>query len=265
MEKTRIHPTALVSAKAEMGEGVEIGPYCTIGDNVEIGDGTKIGPGVSIQGWVKIGKRCRIYQGTVIGTEPQDIHHKGERSFVRIGDDNIIREYVTIHRGTSPDSTTEIGNGNFLMAYCHIAHNCQIGNRVIIANMGTLAGYVKVEDSAVIGGLTGIHQFVRVGTLAMIGGCSKVIKDIPPYTLADGHPASLWGLNVVGLRRAGFSETTREYLNRAYKILFRSGLTTTEALKKIENEFEEIPEVMHLCNFIRTSKRGICKERRRER
>ncbi|MBC7188787.1 acyl-[acyl-carrier-protein]--UDP-N-acetylglucosamine O-acyltransferase, partial [Candidatus Aerophobetes bacterium] len=134
MRKIKIHPTALVSAKAEIGEGVEIGPYCTIGDNVEIGEETKIGPGVSIQGYVKIGKRCRIYHGTIIGTEPQDIHYKGERSFVRIGDDNIIREYVTIHRGTSLDSTTEIGNGNFLMAYCHIAHNCQIGNRVIIAN-----------------------------------------------------------------------------------------------------------------------------------
>lgn len=260
-----LHPTAIINPGAKLGEGVEIGPYCTVGENVTIGDETKIGPRVSIQGWTKIGKRCQIFQGTVIGTPAQDVHSTGEVSFVEIGDDNIIREYVTIHRGTKKKSTTHIGNNNFIMAYSHIAHNCWVGNRVVIANMGTLAGYVTVEDRAVIGGLTGVHQYVRIGTCVMVGGCSKVTKDIPPFTLANGNPAHLWRLNAVGLRRAGFSATTRNYLSRAYKILFRSGLNTTQALEKVENELEGIPEVDYLCNFIRTSKRGICKEESKKR
>lgn len=260
-----LHPAAIVSEGANLEEEVEIGPFCIIGENVEIGEGTKIGPGVSIQGWTKMGKRCRVLQGAVIGTPAQDIHSKGEKSFVEIGDDNIIREYVTIHRGTTKGSVTHIGNNNFLMAYSHVAHNCWVGDRVVIANMGTLAGYVRVEDRAIIGGLTGVHQFVRIGTFAMIGGCSKVIKDIPPFILANGNPAHPCRLNVVGLRRAGFPSSTRTHLSEAYKILFRSELNTTQALKKIENELENIPEVEHLCNFIRTSRRGICKERNRKR
>jgi len=242
-----IHPTAIVSPEAELADGVEIGPYSIIGENVTIGEDTKIGSGVSIQGWTKIGKRCCIFQGAVIGTPAQDVHYKGGKSSVEIGDDNLIREYVTIHRGTGEESITHIGNNNFIMAYSHIAHNCWVGNRVVIANMGTLAGYVRVEDKVVIGGLAAVHQYVRIGTCAMIGGCTKVIKD-------------LWGLNVVGLRRAGFSARTRRYLSKAYKILFRSGLNTSQALKKIENELEGIPEIEYLCNFIRSSKRGICKE-----
>ncbi|MBE0478453.1 acyl-ACP--UDP-N-acetylglucosamine O-acyltransferase [Candidatus Aerophobetes bacterium] len=255
-----LHPTAIVSPTAVLGKGVEIGPYCIIGENVLIGDETKIGSNVSIQGWTKIGKRCQIFQGAVIGTQPQDVHYKGEKSFVEIGNDNIIREYVTIHRGTEKESATHIGNNNLLMAYCHIAHNCWVGNGVVIANMGALAGYVRVEDKVIIGGMVGVHQYVRIGAYAIVGGLSKVIKDIPPFTLADGNPVHLWNLNVVGLRRAGFSPATRNHLARAYKIIFRSGLNTSQALKKIENELENIPEVEYLCNFIRTSKRGICKE-----
>ncbi len=258
---TIIHPTALVEDGAKLGEEVEIGPYCIIGKNVKISGETKISSGVSIQGWTKIGKRCQILQGTVIGTPAQDVHHKGEKSFVEIGDDNLIREYVTIHRGTKEGSTTHIGNSNFLMAYCHVAHNCWVGNEVVIANMGTLAGYVRVEDKAIIGGLSAIHQNVRIGTLVMIGGCTKIIKDIPPFTLADGNPASLHGLNVVGLRRAGFTATTRGSLSKAYKILFRTGLNTTQALKKIGDELENINEINYLCNFINTSRRGISKEK----
>jgi len=261
--RVNIHPTAIVNPDAEIGDGVEIGPYSIIGENVKIGEGTKIGPCVSIEGWTKIGKRCQILQGTVIGTPAQDTHYKGGRSFVEIGDDNLIREYVTIHRGTGEDTATHIGNKNFLMAYSHIAHNCWVGDGVVIANMGTLAGYVKIEDKVMIGGLTAIHQYVRVGAYAMIGGCAKVVKDIPPFTMADGHPASLWGLNTVGLRRANFPLKTRNYLLKAYKILFRSELNTSQALEKIENELEGIPEVKYLCDFIRSSKRGICKERKR--
>jgi len=256
-----IHPTAIVSPHAELEDGVEVGPYSIIGDNVQIGEGTKIGPHVSIEGWTKIGKRCRILQGAVIGTPAQDVHYKGERSFVEIGDDNLIREYVTIHRATGEESKTYIGNNNFLMAYSHIAHNCWIGNRVVIANMGTLAGHVRVEDRAIIGGLSAVHQYVRIGKYAMIGGCSKVVKDIIPFSIADGHPASLWGLNIVGLRRANFPLSTRNILKKAYKILFRSGLNIAQALEKIENELEGSEEIEYLCNFIRTSKRGISKER----
>lgn len=258
---TVIHPTALVKDGAKLGKEVEIGPYCIIGENVKIGEGTKISSGVSIQGWTKIGRRCQILQGTIIGTPAQDVHHTGGKSFVEIGDDNLIREYVTIHRGTKEESTTHVGSNNFLMAYCHIAHNCWVGNEVVIANMGTLAGYVRLENKAIIGGLSAAHQYVRIGTLAMIGGCTKIIKDIPPFTLADGNPASLYGLNVIGLRRAGFTAATRSSLNKAYKILFRTGLNTMQALKKIENELESIPEIDYLCNFINKSQRGISKEK----
>lgn len=256
-----VHPTAIVSPGAELEDGVEIGPYSIIGENVRIAQGTKIGPGVSVEGWTRIGKKCQILKGAVIGTPAQDVHYKGGRSFVEIGDNNLIREYVTIHRGTGEDSITHIGSHNFLMAYCHIAHNCWVGDKVVIANMGTLAGYVRVEDRVMIGGLTAVHQYVRIGAYAMVGGCAKVVKDIPPFTMADGHPAYLWGLNVVGLRRANFPLAIRTSLNRAYKILFRSGLNTTQALEKIENELEGIPEVEYLCKFIRSSRRGICKER----
>ena len=254
------HPTAIVSPGAELGDKVEIGPYAIIGEHVTIGDETNIGPGVSIQGWTKIGKRCQILQGAVVGTPAQDVRYKGGKTFVEIGDDNLIREYVTIHRGTEDESITHIGSDNFLMAYCHIAHNCWVGDKVAIANMGTLAGYVRVEDGVIIGGLTAIHQYVRVGRYAMLGGCAKIIKDIPPFTMADGNPAFLYGLNTVGLRRAGFSTSARDALSKAYKILFRSGLNTVQALTIIKNELEGIPEVEYLCNFIVHSKRGICKK-----
>lgn len=256
----KVHPTAIVSPTAKLGTGVEIGPYSIIGEHTTIGDETKIGPHVLIDGWTSIGKSCQIFQGVIIATAPQDLHYKGERSFVEIGNNNIIREYVTIHRGTEKESTTHVGDNNLLMAYCHIAHNCWIGSEVVIVNMGTLAGYVTVENRAIIGGLTGVHQHVTIGKCAIIGGFSKIIKDIPPFMLVDGNPAYIRSLNVVGLRRAGFSPTTRNHIAKAYKIIFRSGLNIAQALTKIENELEEVPEVTYLCNFIRTSKRGICKE-----
>ena len=259
--ETVVHPTAIVHPRAQLSEGVQVGPYSIVGENVSIGKGTKIGSSVLLEGWVKIGRNCVIQKGVVIGTPAQDIRYKGERSFVEIGDGNIIREYVTIHRGTKKDSVTRIGNSNFIMAYSHIAHNCWIGDGVVIANVGTLAGYVRVEDKVVIGGLSAVHQYVRIGAYSIIGGCSKVIKDIPPYTKADGHPTTLWGLNTVGLRRANFPLSTRNSLKRAYKILFRSNLNTHQALKRIKNELEGISEIDYLCNFIQNSKRGICKEK----
>lgn len=259
---TSVHPTALVDPKCELDDQVEVGPYSIIGSAVKIEKGTIIGPQVLIEGWVRIGKRCTIGKGVVIGAPPQDTNFEGKRSFVEIGDGNLIREYSTIHRGSKAESTTRIGSEIFLMAYSHIAHNCTVEDGVVVANMGTLAGYVTLEKKVMVGGLSAIHQYVKVGTYSIIGGCSKVIKDVPPYTRVDGHPATLWGLNSVGLRRANFSPRKRELLKRAYKILFRSGLNTSQAIKQIENELEPIPEIRHLCEFVKNSERGICKEKR---
>lgn len=256
-----VHPTAIVSPRANLDEGVKVDPYSIIGKNVTVGRGTKIGPHVQLDGWTHIGKECTICKGVVIGTLPQDINFENGKSFVKIGDRNLIREYTTIHRGTKEGSTTRIGNDNFFMAYSHIAHNCVVEDGVVIANVGTLAGYVTVEKKAIIGGLSAVHQYVRIGTYSIVGGCSKVVKDVPPYTKADGHPTTLWGLNSVGLRRANFSLQTRKALKKAYQILFRSGLNTSQAVEKISNELESSPPVRHLCSFIKNSQRGICKER----
>ncbi len=258
---TFIHPTAIVDSKAELDQGVKIGPYCIIGPNTKIGKKTKISASAIIEEWTEIGEECAISQGVIIGTAPQDTEFENKISFVKIGARNLIREYTTIHRGSKEGSSTLIGNDNFFMAYSHIAHNCLIEDGVVIANAGTLAGYVTVEKKVMIGGLSAVHQYVKVGAYSIIGGCSKVVKDIPPYTKADGHPARLWGLNSVGLKRANFSLETRNLLRIAYKTLFRSSLNTTQALGKIENELEANPEIQHLCQFIRNSKRGICKER----
>jgi len=258
-----IHPTAIVAPGAELDENVEIGPYSIIGENVKITRGTKVGPHVLIEGWTQIGGNCQIFQGVVIGTSAQDVSSQRKRSYVQIGHDNLIREYATIHRGTKEESTTYIGNSTFLMAYTHIAHNCRVGDEVVMANCASLAGYVTLEKNAVIGGLTAIHQFVRIGAYAIIGGCSKIVQDIPPYIKATGHPGTLWGLNTVGLRRAGFSLSRRNLLKKAYRILFRSHLNTSQALEEIEKELDLSPEIEHLCKFIRTSQRGICKERKK--
>jgi len=259
--KIVVHPTAIVHPRAQLSEGVQVGPYSIVGENVSIGKETKISPGVLLEWWIKIGSKCVIQKGVVIGTPAQDIRYKGERSFVEIGDGNTIREYTTIHRGTEKDSVTRIGNNNFIMAYSHIAHNCQVGDGVVIANLGTLAGYVRVEDKVIISGLSAVHQFVRIGTYSIVGACSKVIKDIPPYTKAYGNPTALWGLNTVGLRRANLPLPIRNSLKKAYKTLFRSNLNTQQALERIKNELKGISEVDYLCNFIQSSKRGICKEK----
>ena len=258
---TFIHPTAIIDSKTVLDEDVKIGPYCIIGPNTRIGKKTRITALAAIEEWTEIGEECTIGQGVIIGSFPQDTGFEKERSFVKIGDRNLIREYTTIHRGSKKGTTTHVGNDNFFMAYSHIAHNCLIEDGVVIANAGTLAGYVTIEKKTMIGGLSAVHQYVKVGAYSIIGGCSKVVKDIPPYTKADGRPARLWGLNSIGLKRADFALETRSTLKRAYTILFRSSLNTSQALKKIENELEPNSEIQHLCQFIQSSKRGICKER----
>ncbi len=256
---TLIHPTATIDPKAEIGEGVEIGPYSVIEKGVSIGEGTKIGPHVVIREWTEIGKGCHIFQFASIGEAPQFSGYKGEKTFLRIGDRNIIREFVTLHRGTvKGGGKTVIGNDNFIMAYAHVAHDCQIGNQVVMANGATLAGHILIEDYAIIGGLTAIHQFCRVGAFAIIGGLSGILLDIPPYTKAQGVRARLFGLNSVGLKRANFSEETLRALKKAYRIVFRSGLTLENAKKKLtEDEISQVPEVKHFLQFIQGSKRGI--------
>jgi len=255
-----VHKTAIISPKAEIESDVYIGPYCIIGDNVKIGKGTKLISNVQIEGNTEIGENCQIYPFTTIGFPPQDLKYRGEPTGVKIGSNNIIREYVTIHRASvSGDGWTTLGDNNFIMAYVHIAHDCKIGNSVILANLATLAGHVIVEDYVFIGGMVAIHQFTRIGAYAMVGGFSGVGQDIPPFTMASGARAKLYGLNTVGLKRRGFSEEKINALKKAYKILFRDKLSLKEAIEKINQELPDIPEIRHFIEFIEANKRGICR------
>ncbi|MFH1338966.1 MAG: acyl-ACP--UDP-N-acetylglucosamine O-acyltransferase [Candidatus Omnitrophota bacterium] len=257
----KIHPTAIISKKAALGEGAQVGPFTVIADNVSIGEGTVIGAHCVIEKGTTLGKRCQVFTGAILGSLPQDLKYKGEASFLEIGDENIIREYVTINPGTEKNSKTVVGSYNLIMAYSHIAHNCFIGDNCIIANAGTLAGYVTVEDKAVVGGLAAVHQFTRVGSLAIIGGCSKVVSDVPPYSTCDGHPARVYGLNLVGLRRQGVDGKAIKQLGHAFKILFNSGLSLRHALENLSEENYTSEEVSYLIEFIKNSKRGICRHR----
>ena len=257
--KTFIHPTAIVDPKAELGSGVTVGPYSIIEANAVIGDGTRIGARVTIEGYTTLGEDNEIFSGAIIGSITQDKKYKGGITYLKIGDRNKIREYVTINPGTEDETETVIGNDNLIMAYAHIAHNCMIGNDVIIANAGTLAGHVVVEDRAVIGGLCGVHQFVRIGHLAILGGSSKAVQDIPPYVLVDGHPAKAFGLNVVGMERAGVPQDERLILKRAFKVLFRSKLSIKSAILKLRQDFPPLAAIERLITFLEKSDRGICK------
>lgn len=252
-----VHKTAIVSPKAKLADDIEVGPYTIISDNVAIDTGAKIGSHCVIEGNTVIGKNCQIFTGAVIGSPPQDLKYKGEKNYLEIGADNIIREYSTFNPGTGTSGKTVVGNNNIFMAYCHIAHDCRIGNHCVIANNGTLAGYVTIEDYAVIGGLVAIHQFVRVGKLSIIGGCSKVVQDIPPYSTCDGHPARVYGLNLVGLKRHGISKESIKQISHAFRILFNSGLALKHAVAELEKEKKPCKEVSYLQGFINSSPRKI--------
>jgi UDP-N-acetylglucosamine acyltransferase len=253
----QLHPTAIVSKKAKLAEDLQVGPYSIIGDGVRINSATRIGAHCVVEGNTTIGKSCEVFTGAVIGSRPQDLKYEGGKNSLEIGDNNIIREYCTFNPGTEGEAKTIIGNNNLFMAYAHVAHDCIVGNNCIIANNGTLAGHVTIEDKAVVGGLVAIHQFVRVGTLSIIGGCSKVVQDIPPYSTCDGHPARVYGLNLIGLRRNNFSKESIEQINRAFKILFNSGFSIKHALEKIKEEIPQNKEVSYLVNFIKNAERGI--------
>ena len=253
----QVHSSAIVSKKAKLADDVLVGPYTIIGDNVVIESGTKIGAHCLIDGNTTIGGDCEIFTGAVLGSRPQDLKYKGEKSFLEIGDHNIIREYCTFNPGTGEGGETVVGDHNLFMAYCHIAHDCRIGSYCTIANNGTLAGHVAIDDKAVVGGLVAIHQFVRIGTLSIVGGCSKVVQDIPPYSTCDGHPARVYGLNLIGLRRHDIARESIKQLDCTFKILFNSGLSAKHSLEKIEKEVQFTPEVTYLVNFIKNSERGI--------
>jgi UDP-N-acetylglucosamine acyltransferase len=253
-----IHPTAIVDSKADIEENVNIGAYSMVGANVRIGSGTFIGPHVVIQPFVDIGPECQIFQYASIGAVPQALKFEGEETHVRIGRGTVVREFVTINRGTGfGGGITEVGEKNFLMAYVHVAHDCTTGQNVILANNATLAGHIVIEDFVTVGGLVAIHQFVRIGKYAYIGGKSAVVKDIPPYVIAAGDRAKLHGLNSVGLKRQSFTQETVSKLKKAYRIIFRFGLTLNEAIERVRAEVDQIPEVLELIRFIKSSQRGI--------
>ncbi|NOZ25312.1 MAG: acyl-ACP--UDP-N-acetylglucosamine O-acyltransferase [Nitrospirae bacterium] len=265
---SEIHPTAIVHAGAEIDSDVSIGPYCIIGSNVKIRRGVKLMSNVVVDGDAEIGESCTVYPFTSIGLPPQDVKYNDEPTGVRIGSRNVIREYISIHRGSvGGDGYTVIGDDNFLMAYVHIAHDCTVGNKTVMANAVTLAGHVKVEDCAVIGGIVAVHQFNRIGAYAMVGGFSGVTQDVPPYTVASalGSKLRLYGLNIVGLKRYGFSAETLSELKRAYQILFREGLTLKDAIKKVQEELPYTEEIAHLIEFINANRRGICRPGRKSR
>jgi UDP-N-acetylglucosamine acyltransferase len=255
-----IHPTAIIHAHANLGDEVSIGPFSIIGEGAQIKNGTKLMSNVVIEGNTEIGENCTIYPFTSIGLPPQDVKYKGEQTGVRIGNNNIIREYITIHRASvGGDGITAVGDNNFLMAYVHIAHDCKLGNSVTMANVATLAGHVTVEDHVVIGGLAAVHQYTRIGAYVMVGGLSGVVQDIPPYMIVSGARAKLYGLNTIGLKRHGFSDSTINELKKAYKILFREKRTLKDAIKKIQEDIPYTEEIKHLIEFIQKNKRGICR------
>ena len=256
---TDIHPTAIIHPQAQIGPDSLVGPYCVIGEHVALGAGCRLHSHVVIDGHTILGKGNEVFPFASIGLKTQDLKWNGGITHTRIGDHNTFREYVTINSATGDGEVTEIGSHNHILAYSHIAHNVVLGNHIIMSNVATLAGHVVVEDQAVIGGLAAIHQFCRIGRMAMIGGCSKVVQDVPPFMMADGNPAQTRTVNKIGLDRNGISEEVQAALKQAYKILFRQGLTIPNALDRIEAKLSQVPEIQRLIEFTRASERGISK------
>ncbi len=255
----KVHPTAIVHPKAEIGDDCEVGPYCVIGEHVILGPGCRLHSHVVIDGYTTLGHGNEVYPFASLGLKTQDLKWRGGVTRTVIGDLNTFREHVTVHSATGDGEATVVGSRNYLLASSHVAHNVHLGNHIIMSNVATLAGHVTVEDCAVIGGLAAVHQFCRIGKMAIIGGCSKVVQDVPPFMLADGNPARTRTLNKVGLERNGISEKAQIALKQACRLLFREGLTISNALARIEAELESLPEIQHLIAFTRASERGISK------
>ena len=252
-----IHPTAIIAATARIGEGVDIGPYAYVGDECVVGDGCMIGMRATLERNVTLASGVKIGIGSVIGGDPQDLKYRGEHTTVEIGENTVVREYATINRGTTHSMRTSVGSGSFLMSYVHLAHDCQIGNGVIIGNGTQLAGHVTIDDRAIVSGLVAVHQFARIGRHSFVGGCSRVAKDVPPYLKAVGNPVKLYGLNSVGLQRSGFDDAVVRELKRAYRLVFRSELNVTQAMSRARAELQPLPEVTAFLTFIEESERGI--------
>jgi UDP-N-acetylglucosamine acyltransferase len=254
-----IHSTAIVHPKAKIGAGCEIGPYCLIGEHVTLGDDCKLHSHVVVDGHTVLGRRNEIFPFAAIGLKTQDLKWKGGVTHLSIGDDNVFREGVTIHSATDDGGTTVVGSHNLMLTYAHVAHDCRLGNHIIMSGFAGLAGHVVVEDYATLGGYTAVHQFCRIGTRCMTGGCTRLPQDVAPFTIVEGNPAVARAINKIGLERAGFSDEVQTALRTAYKIIFREDLTTASALEKVEAELPQFPEVKHLVAFIRASERGITK------
>jgi UDP-N-acetylglucosamine acyltransferase len=251
-----IHPTAIIDPTACIDEDVTIGPYCIIGADVEMGRGCWLQHHVTVMGPTKMGENNRFYAYGSIGQQTQDLKYHGEPTALQIGDNNTFREFCSVHRATSPGDKTVIGSNNSFLAYVHIAHDCMVGNHVVFSNNGTLAGHVIVEDYVILGGLSAVHQFCRLGTRSIIGGCSKIVQDVPPYCTADGNPARARGLNIVGLKRAGYSRDQMRALREAFRKVYRSGLNNAQAVAELRQN-ELTAESAHFANFVSTAKRGI--------
>ncbi len=257
MKGQEIHPTAEISRDARIGRNVEVGAYAYIGPNCEVGDGCVISARATLERNVILGSKVKVGSGTILGGAPQDLKFAGEETRVEIGDGTTIREFTTINRGTSQSMTTSVGKNCFIMSYVHLAHDCHVGNGVILANVVQLAGHVTVEDKANIAGMTAVHQFVRIGRHSFIGGCSRVAKDIPPFLKAVGNPVKLYGLNTVGLQRSGFADEVTLELKRAYRLFFRSDLNVSQALERANIELQQFDEVRELIDFVEASGRGV--------
>jgi len=257
---TTIHPTAIVDPKAELAAGVEVGPYAVVGPDVKIGAGTVVQAHAFLSGHITVGQNCQIFPFACVGMKSQDLkYQEGDVTYAEIGDGTVLREFSTVHLGTKPGEVTRVGEGCLIMAYCHVAHGCSVGNHVIMSNLAALAGEVVVEDYAIIGGMTGVHQFCRVGIHAMIGGYTKVRQDCPPYMITETVAAEtrVLGPNIVGLQRRGFSKEVRTALKEAYRFLYREGLNRGQALERIRYEVEQLPEIVTLVKFYAESQRGV--------
>ena len=254
-----IHPTAVIHEHAAIGGECEIGPYCVVGEHVTLGQGCTLHSHVVIDGHSEIGDENHFYPFSSIGLRTQDLKWNGGTAWTRIGDHNTIREYVTINSATGNGDATVIGDHNNLLAYTHVAHDCKLGDHIVMSNVATLAGHVTVEDRAIIGGLAAVHQFCRIGTMSITGGCSKVVQDIPPFMMTDGNPAGIRALNKEGLKRNGIREDSQAALKQAHRIIFREDLTVSKALEKVATELKGCAEVDHLVAFIKASERGIAR------
>jgi len=251
-----IHPTAVVHPDCELGEDVVIGPYCIVGADVRLGDGCRLEAHAVVESGTRLGARCHVWSHAILGGAPQDHKYRGERSFLIVGSDNVIREAVTLHRAVGEGKATLIGDGNWFMAYAHVGHNCEIGSHNTLSSYVGLSGHVTIEDHVVLGGMVGVHQYSRIGRLAMVGGVSKVNQDIPPFMLADGIPARVVELNRIGLKRQGVPPGVRSTLRQAYKLLYRSNLNRSEAIERIEEELDHSDELEYLLDFLRGTMSG---------